>query len=141
MALACAAALLTGAAAPAAAAPTVHRKKVVRMARHEHRHLSRAARNRLAAAPMVAKRGWSRRQYKCLARLWMRESHWNNRAGNHWSGAYGIPQALPGAKMRSAGSDWRSNPKTQIRWGLGYIKHRYGSPCRAWSHSRSTGWY
>ncbi|RFU43421.1 hypothetical protein DZF91_01260 [Actinomadura logoneensis] len=89
---------------------------------------------------MVAKRGWSNRQYKCLVKLWNRESHWNHKAGNA-SGAYGIPQALPGRKMRSAGKDWRTNPKTQIKWGLRYIKGRYGTPCRALGHSNARGWY
>ena len=57
------------------------------------------------------------------------------------SGAYGIPQALPGSKMASAGSDWRTNPKTQIKWGLGYISGRYGDPCGAWSHFLRKNWY
>ncbi|MFC5182007.1 aggregation-promoting factor C-terminal-like domain-containing protein [Actinomadura harenae] len=102
--------------------------------------LTRAQRNRAIAKRMVAKRGWSARQYTCLVRLWNRESHWNQKAGRP-SGAYGIPQALPGSKMRSAGKDWRTNPETQIRWGLRYIKGRYGTPCRALGHSGSRGWY
>lgn len=97
--------------------------------------------NRAIAAPMVSARGWSKGQFGCLSRLWTRESNWNHRAHNRFSGAYGIPQALPGGKMASAGHDWRTNPKTQIRWGLGYIKQRYGSPCGAWSHFQSRGWY
>ncbi|MEU6041598.1 lytic transglycosylase domain-containing protein [Actinomadura sp. NPDC047616] len=80
-------------------------------------------------------------QFGCLVNLWNKESHWNYRASNPTSGAYGIPQALPGSKMASEGADWRTNAKTQIRWGLGYIKGRYGSPCAAWQHSQSTGWY
>jgi murein DD-endopeptidase MepM/ murein hydrolase activator NlpD len=80
-------------------------------------------------------------QYGCLVLLWTRESNWSYRANNPSSGAYGIPQALPGSKMASAGSDWRTNPATQIRWGLGYIRARYGTPCGAWAHSQSTGWY
>ena len=71
----------------------------------------------------------------------MRESRWDYRAMNPSSGAYGIPQSLPGSKMASAGSDWRTNPVTQIRWGLGYIAVRYGTPCGAWAHSESVGWY
>jgi hypothetical protein len=97
-------------------------------------------RNRTIAKPMAAKRGWNRAQFGCLVRLWARESGWNHRAGNR-SGAYGIPQALPGHKMASSGADWRTNPRTQIRWGLGYIKQRYGSPCRAWAHFQSHHWY
>jgi soluble lytic murein transglycosylase-like protein len=89
---------------------------------------------------MVADKGWGRAQFGCLERLWTRESGWNHRAGNG-SGAYGIPQALPGHKMASAGRDWRTNPRTQIEWGLSYIKKRYGSPCAAWSHFLSRGWY
>ena len=74
-------------------------------------------------------------QYSCFANIIERESRWNPRARNH-SGAYGIPQALPGRRMASAGPDWRTNPRTQIRWGIHYMDHRYGSPCRAWAHWR-----
>ncbi|WP_243854484.1 transglycosylase SLT domain-containing protein [Canibacter zhoujuaniae] len=80
-------------------------------------------------------------EFACLVSLWQRESNWNPSAMNASSGAYGIPQALPGEKMASAGADWRTNPDTQIRWGLGYIVARYGSPCGAWGHSESVGWY
>jgi hypothetical protein len=94
---------------------------------------------RAIARDQLAARGWSD-QFGCLDSLWQRESHWNVYASNP-SGAYGIPQALPGSKMASAGDDWRTNPATQIRWGLGYIGSRYGGPCAAWRHSQSTGWY
>lgn len=80
-------------------------------------------------------------QYRCLVLLWERESGWNYRADNPSSDAYGIPQALPGSKMASAGSDWRTNPQTQIRWGVRYIKDRYGTPCAAWAHSEKVNWY
>ncbi len=80
-------------------------------------------------------------QFGCLVKLWDKESGWRTTAQNPTSGAYGIPQALPGEKMASAGDDWRTNPRTQIKWGLGYIKDRYGSPCEAWAHSQSVGWY
>lgn len=80
-------------------------------------------------------------QYRCLVSLWERESGWNYRADNPSSDAYGIPQALPGSKMASAGSDWATNPQTQIRWGLRYIKDRYGTPCAAWAHSEDVNWY
>ena len=80
-------------------------------------------------------------QFSCLNSLWQKESGWNYRATNPSSGAYGIPQALPGSKMASAGSDWRTNPRTQIRWGVSYIKSRYGTPCGAWNHSQQKGWY
>jgi hypothetical protein len=79
-------------------------------------------------------------QYSCLYDLWMRESGWRYDAYNP-SGAYGIPQSLPGDKMASAGSDWQTNPATQIKWGLGYISQIYGTPCGAWDHEVADGWY
>lgn len=92
------------------------------------------------AYEMVHARGWGDDQYACLVSLFNRESGWNVYAANH-SGAYGIPQALPGSKMASAGADWATNPATQITWGLNYIAGRYGTPCGAWGHSQSAGWY
>jgi hypothetical protein len=92
------------------------------------------------AHSMIGGYGWGDDQFSCLVSLWNRESGWNVYAGNA-SGAYGIPQALPGSKMASAGADWQSNPATQISWGLGYISGRYGTPCGAWEHSESSGWY
>ena len=97
--------------------------------------------NKAVAKAMLAAKGWGDDQWGCLERLWQKESGWNERAMNRYSGAYGIPQALPGSKMASAGSDWQINAATQIAWGLGYIKGRYGTPCGAWGHSQSTGWY
>jgi hypothetical protein len=79
-------------------------------------------------------------QWTCLDDLWQQESGWNYQAQNA-SGAYGIPQALPGSKMASAGADWATNPATQIKWGLGYIKSLYGTPCGAWSHEEAYGYY
>ncbi|SJN29619.1 putative secreted protein [Mycetocola reblochoni REB411] len=93
------------------------------------------------AYDMVVAKGWSDSEFACLVSLWNRESGWNASAHNAGSGAYGIPQALPGSKMASAGADWATNPATQITWGLGYIEGRYGSPCGAWGHSESVGWY
>lgn len=90
---------------------------------------------------LVMARGWGEDQYSCLVSLFNRESHWNVYAGNPVSGAYGIPQALPGSKMASAGADWQTNPRTQITWGLNYIAGRYGTPCAAWGHSQANGWY
>lgn len=90
---------------------------------------------------LAAERGWTGGQWSCLDSLWRRESNWNPAARNRSSGAFGIPQALPGAKMASAGADWATNPATQIAWGLTYIADRYGSPCGAWSHSESHNWY
>jgi hypothetical protein len=80
-------------------------------------------------------------QFSCLDSLWAQESGWNVYAQNPGSGAYGIPQALPGSKMASAGSDWQTSAATQIHWGLSYIDSTYGSPCAAWSHEQSSGWY
>jgi len=85
--------------------------------------------------------GWSETDFNCLVKLWNRESKWNVSAYNRSSGAYGIPQALPASKMASAGSDYKTNYKTQINWGLSYIKSRYGSPTSAWNHSQQRGWY
>lgn len=93
------------------------------------------------ALGMLGSFGWSSSQFGCLVSLWGRESGWNTYASNPSSGAYGIPQALPGSKMASAGADWATNPATQIRWGLGYIQQLYGSPCAAWEHSEADGWY
>jgi len=90
---------------------------------------------------MLGSYGWPSSQFGCLQQLWNAESGWNPQASNPSSGAYGIPQALPGSKMASAGADWQTNPATQIRWGLGYIKSMYGSPCGAWAHEQSTGSY
>ncbi|WP_366936095.1 lytic transglycosylase domain-containing protein [uncultured Microbacterium sp.] len=94
-----------------------------------------------AARDMLASRGWGDDQMSCLVSLWNKESGWNYKAYNSGSGAYGIPQALPGSKMSSAGADWQTNAATQVSWGLGYISGRYGTPCGAWGHSQSTGWY
>ncbi|MDH2428827.1 transglycosylase SLT domain-containing protein [Sphaerisporangium sp. TRM90804] len=96
--------------------------------------------NKALGQEMAAARGWAG-EWGCLEKLWDKESNWNERAMNRSSGAYGIPQSLPGHKMASAGSDWQVNPATQIKWGLGYIAARYKSPCGAWAHSQRVGWY
>jgi hypothetical protein len=93
------------------------------------------------AQSMLSQFGWSSSQYSCLYPLWQRESNWSITASNPTSGAYGIPQALPGSRMASAGPDWQTDAATQIRWGLEYIKSTYGSPCAAWAHSQADGWY
>jgi hypothetical protein len=93
------------------------------------------------ATAMLGQYGWSASQFACLNPLWAHESGWSVTATNPGSGAYGIPQALPGSKMGSAGPDWQTNAATQIRWGLNYIRGTYGSPCAAWSHEESDGWY
>ncbi|GAA1821135.1 hypothetical protein [Agromyces neolithicus] len=96
---------------------------------------------RAYAARAVARYGWGSAQYDCLVRLWTRESSWRADAYNASSGAYGIPQSLPGSKMAAAGADWRTNAATQIEWGLSYIADRYGAPCGAWAHSEAYNWY
>jgi hypothetical protein len=97
--------------------------------------------NRAIGCALMLKAGFDIDQFPCLDKLWTRESNWRTSAANSGTGAYGIPQALPGSKMGSVADDWRTNPATQIKWGLGYVEGRYGSPCDAWSHSQSTGWY
>lgn len=87
------------------------------------------------------KYGWGKKQYRCLARLWGKESAWNHKAHNEGSGAYGIPQSLPADKMASSGKDWKTNPATQIEWGTKYIKLRYGNPCGAFAHFNLKNWY
>jgi TP901 family phage tail tape measure protein len=95
------------------------------------------------AQASLASYGWGPSQWPALKALWNGESGWNYKALNASSGAYGIPQALPASKMASAGSDWKTNASTQIKWGLGYIKSVYGSPGNAWSQwqARSPHWY
>jgi hypothetical protein len=128
--------------------PNARYLKHVHPPRHHQHRASRASyRTSLTRSPqavahaLVLRQGWSEGQWGCLDSLWTRESNWNAYAVNRSSGAYGIPQALPDWKMASAGSDWRSNPITQIRWGIGYIAGKYGSPCTALSHSNSYGYY
>jgi cytoskeletal protein RodZ len=97
--------------------------------------------NQLIACQLLPSFGFSTSQMSSLIPMWNKESGWNTYAENSSSGAYGIPQALPGSKMGSVASDWRTNPATQIKWGLGYIKDRYGSPASAWSYWQAHGWY
>ncbi|KQR65962.1 hypothetical protein [Frigoribacterium sp. Leaf172] len=103
--------------------------------------------NTVAGAQATAQRlassdyGWGADQFSCLVSLWTKESGWNYQAYNANGGATGIPQALPGSKMASAGSDWATNASTQVAWGLDYIDRAYGSPCGAWSHSQAVNWY
>jgi hypothetical protein len=93
------------------------------------------------AQGQLARFGWGPEQWPPLQILWTRESGWNSQATNPSSGAFGIPQALPGSKMASAGADWRTNAATQITWGLGYIRERYGSPAAAWAFWQAHNWY
>lgn len=104
--------------------------------------LDRAQSNPQAVGRLLAAdRNWGDSEFSCLDSLWTKESGWRWNADNPVSDAYGIPQSLPGSKMASAGSDWATNPVTQIKWGLGYIANRYGTPCAAWAQSRAVNWY
>ena len=105
----------------------------------------------LARSPLGAKKvaksillneyGFSEKEYKCLNSLWTKESHWNYKARNKSSGAHGIAQALPASKMNVVSTDWRTNPVTQIRWGLRYISIRYETPCKAWAKHKRSNYY
>lgn len=95
----------------------------------------------IARQMAAAEYGWGEQQFQCYDNIIMRESEWVITATNPSSGAYGIPQALPAEKLAAAGDDWRTNPVTQITWGLDYIEERYGTPCDAWSFKQSVGWY
>jgi hypothetical protein len=129
-----------------------HRQRAARAAREARQQRERAARSasrsvsyadphRIAASMMSERYGWGSGEYSCLSSLWGHESGWDVHAENPSSGAYGIPQALPGSKMSSFGSDWQDNAVTQIQWGLSYIDQSYGTPCGAWSIFQSQGWY
>ncbi|MGI5375045.1 transglycosylase SLT domain-containing protein [Streptomyces sp. CA-251387] len=103
---------------------------------------AQAATTSSSSAQTIAKKMISdSAQYQCFSNIVDHESDWNVNATNASSGAYGLVQALPGNKMASAGSDWKTNPATQIKWGLDYMKDRYGSPCGAWSFWQANGWY
>ncbi|RAO63035.1 lytic transglycosylase domain-containing protein [Micromonospora saelicesensis] len=97
--------------------------------------------NRKTGCALMISSGFGIAEFPCLEKLWTKESGWNHKASNSSSGAYGIPQSLPGSKMGSVASDWRTNPATQIKWGLGYIKGRYKTPCGAWSYFQNNGHY
>ena len=96
---------------------------------------------KVAKSIMLSEYAWGADQFNCLNRLWTKESHWNYKARNKRSGAHGIPQALPAIRMESISTDWRTNPVTQIRWGLRYIEARYDSPCGAWAKFKRSNYY
>jgi hypothetical protein len=125
---------VTVAAAAATVGPAVHAQAATK-------HHSKPWYQTSNGPRAYARRHTNHDQYRCLVKLWDRESRWRVHAENPSSGAYGIPQANPGSKMRSAGADWRHNGHTQVDWGLHYIKRSYGSPCHAWTHSQRHGWY
>jgi hypothetical protein len=137
-------------AAAQRAAQLAAQKRAQQLAAQKAQQAKAAQAAQQAAAPtgtpqqiaqgMLASYGWGQDQWSCLDQLWQQESGWSVTAANP-SGAYGIPQALPGSKMASAGSDWQTDATTQIKWGLGYIQSVYGTPCSAWSHEESAGWY
>jgi hypothetical protein len=97
--------------------------------------------NRAIGCALLLEAGFGLAEMPCLEKLWSRESGWNPKAANPTSGAYGIPQALPGDKMAKYGADWRTNPVPQIKWGLNYIEDRYRDPCGAWSFFQANNWY
>jgi hypothetical protein len=145
---------LTAAAQAAAAARAAAQQRAAQQAAAKQAAAKQAAGQQAAQRPtttsgspqqiaesMLGQFGWSSDQFSCLNSLWTEESGWNVSAENPSSGAYGIPQALPGSKMASAGPDWQTDAATQILWGLGYIQSTYGSPCAAWSHEEADGWY
>jgi hypothetical protein len=96
---------------------------------------------KVARSILMDEYGFSEKQYKCLNQLWTQESNWNYKSRNKKSGAHGIPQALPASKMNVVSTDWRTNPVTQIRWGLRYISIRYETPCKAWAKHKRSNWY
>ena len=118
--------------------PKRSKKKV---SRSSEREVSPTGRNQRIGKELAAARGWQGSQWNCLRDLWIKESGWSTRSSNASGTAWGIPQALPGSKMAKFGSDWRTNPVTQIKWGLHYIDNRYGTPCKAWGHFQSRNWY
>lgn len=137
--------LAAEAAAAAAAAQAAHEAATAKAARDKARSRGAAptlpSRTPVGEVKQYAASLVAADQFGCLEALWQRESGWNPAAKNRSSGAFGIPQALPASKMASAGADWQTNPMTQVRWGVSYIHGRYGSPCGAWAHSESHGWY
>ena len=135
------------AAAKATAAKAVAAKVAAAKAAAGKAAAAKVAASRPSGSPiqiaeqMLRQFGWSPSQFSCLYPLWEHESGWNPSAQNPGSGAYGIPQSLPASQMASAGRDWQTDPATQIRWGLGYIHSKYGSPCGAWAHEQASNWY
>jgi hypothetical protein len=129
------------AAAKAAEAAKERAAEAARSSRSSDRTPVPSGSPKAIARAMLANYGWGDDQFSCLVTMWNHESGWNPHAENPGSGAYGIPQALPGPKMASAGADWRDNPATQISWGLKYIKTRYSTPCGAWSFWQRGSWY
>lgn len=120
---------------------TTKKVKAKKYTKSKVRKVSKNAYQEYAHNLVINTYGWSEYDFQCLVKLWNRESGWNPLAENKKSKARGIPQSLPASKMASEGSDYMTNGYTQIRWGLKYIKGRYGSPSKAWAHSQKKGWY
>jgi len=135
-----AAAAREAAAAAKAAAEQAERERRARVAAQGYEPGTTDPRD-IAKQILQNKFGYGADQYRCFNDIIIRESNWDIDATNPSSGAYGIPQALPGSKMASVGDDWRTNPATQITWAIGYMNDRYGSPCSAWGFKSSHGWY
>jgi hypothetical protein len=127
--------------AQAVVAPISEMAQVAAMARQVELARKATGAKYVARTIMLAEYSWGDDQYGCLNRLWTKESHWNYKAHNYRSGAHGIAQALPASKMDVVGTDWRTNPVTQIRWGLRYIDSRYGTPCKAWAKFKRSKYY
>ena len=123
------------------AAPISEMAKVAAMARQVELARKPTGAKYVARTIMASEYSWGDDQYSCLNRLWTKESHWNYKAHNYRSGAHGIAQALPASKMEVIGTDWRTNPVTQIRWGLRYIDIRYETPCKAWAKFKRSHYY
>ena len=122
-------------------APISEMAKVAAMARQVELARKPTGAKYVARTLMESEYSWGADQYTCLNRLWTKESHWNYKAHNYRSGAHGIAQALPASKMEVVGTDWRTNPVTQIRWGLRYIEARYSTPCKAWAKFKRSRYY
>ncbi|QKV92810.1 transglycosylase SLT domain-containing protein [Streptomyces sp. NA02950] len=112
-----------------------------RSAKREAVDIPQKASYTIAETQAIARQMMASDQFQCFSNIVDHESGWNYKATNASSGAYGLVQALPGSKMASAGADWRTNPATQIKWGLNYMNDRYGSPCGAWSFWQANSWY
>ena len=123
------------------AAPISEMAKVAAMARQVELARKATGAKYIARTIMQEQYSWGADQYTCLNRLWTKESHWNYKAHNYRSGAHGIAQALPAIKMEIISTDWRTNPVTQIRWGLHYIDLRYDTPCKAWAKFKRSRYY
>jgi hypothetical protein len=121
--------------------PTRHRVRHHYRHHHHRRHYTHHRIHPAQSRAIARKLIHSPTQFSCFAHLIQHESGWDPRARNPSSGAYGIPQALPPRKLASAGADWRTNPRTQIRWAVRYIHSSYGSPCGAWTYWRHHHWY